>query len=87
MKLMVEACQENDRVLKDPVPQSRLLAFGDNGINLELRLWLDDPEEGVGTVRSDVNMGIWHRFKEHGISIPFPQRDVRIISDTPVKDT
>lgn len=85
MSLMVEACQDNDRILKEPVPQSRLLAFGDNGINLELRIWLNDVEEGVGKVKSDVNLGIWHRFKEHGISIPFPQRDVRIISDTPIK--
>ncbi len=85
MSLMIKACQENDRILKEPAPQSRLLAFGDNGINLELRIWLNDVEEGVGKVKSDVNLGIWHRFKEHGISIPFPQRDVRIISDTPTK--
>ncbi len=86
MGLMIEACQENDRILTNPEPQSRLLAFGDNGINLELRLWLDDVEEGVGKVKSDVNLGIWHRFKEHGISIPFPQRDVRIISNTTPED-
>jgi small-conductance mechanosensitive channel len=80
MKLMVEACENNERVLKNPAPQSRLLAFGDNGINLELRIWLNDPEKGVGAVKTDVNLGIWKRFKQHGISIPFPQRDVRIIS-------
>lgn len=80
MKLMVEACENNERVLKNPAPQSRLLAFGDNGINLELRIWLNDPEKGVGGVKTDVNLGIWKRFKQHGISIPFPQRDVRIIS-------
>lgn len=81
MKLMVEASEENDRVLREPAPQGRLLAFGDNGINLELRIWLNDPEQGVGAVKTDINLGIWKRFKEQGIVIPFPQRDVRILSE------
>lgn len=79
MQLIIDAASVNDRILKDPAPQARLLAFGDNGINLELRIWLDDPEEGVGSVKSDVNLAIWRSFKKHGITIPFPQRDVRII--------
>lgn len=85
MRLMVEASQDNERVLKDPAPQGRLLEFGENGINLELRIWLNDPEKGVGIVKTDVNLGIWKRFKEHGIEIPFPQRDVRIISEPTAK--
>ncbi|MEN8206338.1 MAG: hypothetical protein ABFS24_10020 [Pseudomonadota bacterium] len=43
-----------------------------------LRIWLSDPQEGVGTVRSDINLAIWHGFKEAGITIPFPQRDVHL---------
>jgi small-conductance mechanosensitive channel len=81
MDLMIKACEANTRVLKDPAPQARLLNFGDNGIDLELRLWLSDPQNGIGAVKSDVNLAIWKSFKEHGVTIPFPQRDVRILSD------
>lgn len=82
MQLIIDAAQVSDRILKKPAPQARLLAFGDNGINLELRIWLDDPEQGVGSVKSEVNLAIWRSFQVNGITIPFPQRDVRIIGDT-----
>lgn len=81
MDLLVEACQVNDRILKDPQPQARLIGFGDNGIDLELRLWLSDPQNGVGSVRSDVYLAIWDKFKEHHITIPFPQRDMRMVKE------
>lgn len=79
MQVMLDACKVSDRILNDPKAQVRMLAFGDNGINLELRLWLDDPEEGVGSIKSDINMAIWKGFKEKGISIPYPQRDIHLI--------
>jgi small-conductance mechanosensitive channel len=81
MQLITDAALVSDRILKNPAPQARLIEFGDNGINLELRLWLDDPEEGVGSVKSDVNLAIWRSFKENGITIPFPQRDVHMIGN------
>jgi len=81
MNLLLKACDASERVLKDPAPQARLLSFGDNGIDLELRLWLNDPQNGIGAVKSEVNLAIWKAFKEHGVTIPFPQRDVRILSD------
>jgi len=81
MELLIKACEANSRVLTKPAPQARLLSFGDNGIDLELRLWLNDPQNGIGEVKSDVNIAIWKAFKENGVSIPFPQRDVRILSD------
>ncbi len=81
MQLIVDAAKASDRILKDPAPQARLIEFGDSGINLELRLWLDDPEEGVGSVKSDINLEIWRSFKENGITIPFPQRDVHMVGE------
>ncbi|MFV2061421.1 MAG: mechanosensitive ion channel family protein [Gammaproteobacteria bacterium] len=81
MGILIKACEANVRVLKSPAPQARLLSFGDNGIDLELRLWLNDPQNGIGAVKSDVNLAIWKGFKENGITIPFPQRDVRVIPD------
>jgi len=80
MELMIGACEASNRILSNPEPQSRMLEFGDSGINLELRVWLEDPEEGVGSVKSDVNLAIWRAFKEHGITIPFPQRDVHLLN-------
>lgn len=79
MGLMVAACDVSDRVLAEPPPQARMLEFGESGINLELRLWLEDPEEGVGSVKSDINLAIWKAFKQHNITIPFPQRDVHLL--------
>ena len=81
MNLLIEATNDKPRILKSPEPAARLLGFGDNGIDLELRIWINDPEEGVANVVSDVNLSIWKSFKEHNISIPFPQRDVRIVSE------
>jgi len=81
MQLMLDSSAQQPRVLKDPPAVTRLMGFGNNGIDLELRVWLRDPEAGVGNVRSDINLGIWNRFKENNITIPFPQRDVRIYRD------
>jgi len=79
MDLLVKACDGIERVLENPGPQARLLSFGDNGIEIELRLWIRDPERGVGGIKSIVNVNIWKLFQEHKITIPFPQRDVNII--------
>jgi len=90
IRLMREASGVSDRVLIDPPPACRLLGFGDNGINLELRVWIDDPEEGVNNVRTEINLEIWRRFREHNITIPFPQRDLHLksgsLSDGPVSE-
>lgn len=78
MRLMVEAAERSDLLLRDPKPVARLMGFGDSGIELELRVWIDDPEEGVNNRRSELNLAIWHAFRENGITIPFPQRDVHV---------
>lgn len=79
MKLMINATQGNPRVLSSPEPAARMLGFGDNGIDLELRIWIDDPESGVASVVSDINLAIWKSFKNNNITIPFPQRDVHVV--------
>jgi small-conductance mechanosensitive channel len=78
MEIMLKAC-EHPRVLSDPAPAVRLMDFGDSGLNMEARVWIEDPEAGVNAVRSDVNLAIWKGFKQAGITIPFPQRDVHMI--------
>jgi len=80
MDLLVQAAEKVDRILHDPAPAPRLMRFGDNGIELELRVWIDDPQEGLNSIRSAVNVHIWRLFKEHNISIPYPQRDVHLVN-------
>ncbi|MFO1467304.1 MAG: mechanosensitive ion channel [Steroidobacteraceae bacterium] len=76
MQLLLQACDGQRRVLHDPLPVSRLMHFGENGIDLELRFWISDPQEGVNNVRSEVNRTIWRLFKEQGITIPVAQREI-----------
>jgi small-conductance mechanosensitive channel len=83
MRLMEAAAQTQPRVLADPPPKVFLTAFADSGINLELGVWIADPQDGTGGVRSDINFAIWRAFREHGIEIPFPQREVRLIPEAP----
>ena len=80
MELCVEAARSSGRVLNDPEPRCLLTSFGDNSVNLELRFWINDPSNGVGNARSEVLLSIWDKFKESGISIPFPQRDLHLRS-------
>lgn len=81
MRLMAEAAAAQPRVLKDPAPLTIVVAFGDNGIELELGFWISDPGEGTGGIRSEINLAIWRSFRAHGIDFPFPQREVRILND------
>ncbi len=78
MELVVEAARGVDRVLEDPAPVCRLTGFGDNSVDLELRFWIEDPQNGTMNVRSRILLGVWDRFMEAGIEIPFPQRDVHL---------
>jgi len=76
--LMLRAAAESPRVLDSPKPNVWLTAFGQSGVEHEILAWISDPEGGVGSVRSDVLNRVWWLFKEHGIEIPFPQREVHI---------
>ncbi len=78
MELMVAATEEFPRILKNPKPVARLLGFGDSSINLDLRVWVKDPEKGVTNIKSDVQLKIWDLFEASGIEFPFPQHDLHI---------
>jgi small-conductance mechanosensitive channel len=77
-KLMLQAVHATNRVHSDPAPTVWLHAFGDSAIQFEIQLWIDDPEAGVGNIRSDVLKRIWVLFKEHGVQLPYPQRDIHV---------
>ena len=80
MTLMRDVASQHPRVLKDPPPETQILGFGENGIDLQLVLWIPDPEEGSASLKSSLYLEIWHAFQKHGVAIPSPQRDVRIVS-------
>lgn len=76
--LCLEAAAEVERVLATPKSVCLLKGFGDSAVDLELRFWINDPQAGVSNVKSQILLGIWDRFHEHGIEIPFPQHDLHI---------
>lgn len=78
LRVLLKAAENQRRILRDPAPVSRLIGFTDYGMDLELRFWIADPQEGVNNVRSDVNRAIWRLFKEHAITIPVAQREIRV---------
>ena len=79
MKVLLKAADGHRRILREPGAVARLMGFHDYGMDLELRFWIADPQEGVNNVRSDVNRAIWRLFREHGITIPRAQMDLRMI--------
>jgi small-conductance mechanosensitive channel len=83
LKLLCRAVDGNPRVLKDPPPVPRLMQFSDHGMDLELRFWIADPQNGVNNVRSEVNLRIWRLFRDSGVTIPVAQQEVRLLRDQP----
>lgn len=81
MEIMTTVAQQHPRVLRDSreAPKVLIRNFGDNGIDLELMVWIADPEEGQANLRSELYMEIWKSFQAEGIEIPYPRRDVHII--------
>lgn len=79
MALAIEAAQAEQRVLTHPEVKCLLVGFGDSSVDLELRVWIADPEDGVRNISSAVLLRIWDAFHENGITFPFPRRDVQIL--------
>ena len=79
-ELMLEAAKSCERILKAPPPTVWMSEYGDNSVNFVIHCWIQDPEDGVGNVRSAVLKKLWWLFKENGVEIPFPQRDLHIRS-------
>lgn len=76
--LMLEAARSVKRVLAAPPPTVWLDSFTENGFAFVIHVWITDPEEGTGNVRSEVLKGLWKLMREHGIKVPYPQRDLNL---------
>ncbi len=78
MALCLEAARETSRVLDEPPAACLLRGFGDSSVDLEIRCWINDPMDGRANVTSEVYLRIWEKFHQHGIEIPYPQRDLHV---------
>ncbi|RKF21241.1 mechanosensitive ion channel protein [Altericroceibacterium spongiae] len=80
-ELMLEAAKKAKRVLDTPPPSVWLDNYGNSSVDFVIQCWINDPEDGVGNVRSEVLKNLWWLFQEKGIEIPFPQRDLNLRSN------
>jgi small-conductance mechanosensitive channel len=85
--LIAEAVNGMPRILSDPAPKCLLKGFGDNSVDLELRFWIEDPQNGVSNITSEVLLRVWDVLQENNIEIPFPQRDVHLDLPSSLKVT
>ncbi|HYD25876.1 MAG TPA: mechanosensitive ion channel domain-containing protein [Croceibacterium sp.] len=82
-QLMLEAALACPRVLRTRPAAVWITEFAEAGVAFEIRFWIQDPEEGLASVRSDVLKGVWQRFTEHGIKLPDPAERNLYLKDTP----
>jgi len=81
-KIAIEAAGQVDRVLRLKPPVCHIVGFGDSSVDYVLRFWIRDPTAGLTNIRGKVYLALWDAFRDHGISIPFPQRELRILGDS-----
>jgi small-conductance mechanosensitive channel len=81
-KLAIEAAASVNRVLSSRPPVCHITGFGDSSVNYILRFWIVDPSDGLTNIRGNVFLALWDTFKANGVSIPFPQREVRVLNDS-----
>lgn len=78
-RLLLDVAAANPDVLENPPPAVRLMEFGDSGLGFELRVWSTTLIHRRGLLTSALNIAIYRTFAEHGIEIPYPRRDVRLL--------
>ena len=82
-----QICADHPQVLSGdhlPIeerPDAEIASFGDNGINILVEFWMEGVDDGKNRVGADLLYSIWQSIKEHGMEIPFPQREVRILNE------
>lgn len=76
---LLEAAHSVEKVLDKPAPQVHFSNFGDSSLNLEIRVWINEPRDHT-TIRSAVYFAVEEAFRKHEVEIPFPQRDLHLRS-------
>ena len=80
--LLLEIASNHPRVLKDRENAVLVKALGDNGIEIELNVWINDADQGQASLKSDLLTDIWHTFRKNDISVPPPQRQIRVTTES-----
>ncbi len=76
MQLLMQACEAQNKVLKDPLPFVTLTNFGADGLEFGAHYWVDEQQAGLLTLKSEINIRILQLLQANGIEIPYPQRVV-----------
>ncbi len=82
-KLAIEAAMGVERVLTSRPAVCHIVGFGDSSVDYILRFWIRDPTGGLTNIRGNVYLALWDTFQANGVSIPFPQREVRMLDGDP----
>jgi len=83
--MAISTARSIDRILKIPEPKCLVVEYGDDTVNMDLCLWIDDPANEINNVKDTDLMAVWDSFHANGIEIPFPQRDLNIKSAVPME--
>ena len=86
-RIAIEAAQSVDRVLSSRPTVCHIVGFGDSSVDYILRFWIDDPTGGLTNIRGAVFLALWDAFAEAGISIPFPQREIKMLGEEAAQNT
>ena len=86
-RIAIEAAKTVNRVLENKPPVCHIVGFGDNSVDYILRFWITDPTGGLTNIRGNVYLALWDAFQANNISIPFPQREIRMLDNhNPAED-
>ena len=83
-KTLLQVGRAHQEVLLNPEPTVQFLEFGDSSLNFDLLVWINDASRQY-IIRSELNFAVVKAFREQGITIPFPQRDLHIQSAIPLE--
>ena len=85
-KLAIAAAESVDRVLTTRPTVCHIMGFGDSSVDYILRFWISDPTGGLTNIRGNVFLALWDSFAANGISIPFPQREIKVHKNDQLPD-
>ncbi|MEM9426634.1 MAG: mechanosensitive ion channel domain-containing protein [Pseudomonadota bacterium] len=86
-RIAIEAASSVNRVLTTRPPVCHIVGFGDSSVDYILRFWITDPSGGLTNIRGNVFLALWDAFRENGVSIPFPQREVTLMNEKVTVET
>ncbi len=80
--ILIPAVSKHPKVLQEPEePDLELREFGESGIKFAIEFWADGIDDGDNKFTSDLNFIVWRTLKKHGIAMPLPQHEVRVLKD------